>query len=392
MAKSDRFLVRKVKQLARWLDIPLAEDESGALRLAKALAPITSVPATPEPGSDAAKAAFDLWKDVDPFPEIAPSLLNAADIDDYMRVMQMVFPYSETRRKTASYALRVGAEVAFWKPKHPANEPPIRRLNEGEAIIIPSNSLIYVSTWERFQLPNYMAVRFNLHIDLVHKGLLLGTGPLVDPGFLGHLMVPLHNLTTNDYVLAVGEEFIWAEFTKTSAAQRWARTGVKRPPRSGELKEFPERKLDQTLADYINKARQANPDLLPGKSYANLQNAIPEAIAEASKRAAKAKASAVKAKSNTTWIRNIGLGAILAALVGVISIYISSNSAITATVGLLKSTNKEVQEQADRIRSLEGTVNQLRASQSSSRQALPPGNPVQPAAPPAVANDSAPGT
>ncbi len=30
--------------------------------------------------------------------------------------------------------------------------------------------------------------------SIVYKGLLLGTGPIVDPGFVGKLYIPLHKL------------------------------------------------------------------------------------------------------------------------------------------------------------------------------------------------------
>jgi hypothetical protein len=47
-------------------------------------------------------------------------------------------------------------------------------------------------------------------------GPLLGTGPLVDPGFRGKLLIPMHNLTASDYELATKEALIWIEFTKTT--------------------------------------------------------------------------------------------------------------------------------------------------------------------------------
>src|SRR5687768_4880323 len=105
MAKTERILVRLVKRLARWVDVPLAEDGPGTLRATpESLVKQAATQSTPDEGLDEAKAKFERWKDVDPFPEIASALLNTADIDDYMRATAMVFPYDAERRKTASYA------------------------------------------------------------------------------------------------------------------------------------------------------------------------------------------------------------------------------------------------------------------------------------------------
>ena len=342
--------------------MPLAEDVSGAL----VRSPSAAEEATSQDDEAArlyARAMFDRWKDVDPFPNVAPALLNAADIDDYMRATAMVFPYDSIKRKTASYALSVGTEIAYWDADKPETAP-IRTLPVGAQVTIPPNSLVYVRTAQEFQLPNYMAVRFNLHIDLVHKGLLLGTGPLVDPGFFGRLMVPLHNLTSNTYVLAVGDDFIWAEFTKTSLAERWRQDVPDRPPASGELVEFPPRKENKSLAHYLHKARLGHERLQPGLSHQALQNAIPDAIQKTRKTAQDAKASANKAKRRVTGMRNIMAGLGLLAFIGAAATLFSqvqaSRSAFQTTLGLVKDTDKNVSQQDARLRALETEVARLR--------------------------------
>ena len=70
-------------------------------------------------------------------------------------------------------------------------------------------------------MPAYIVARFNLKISLVYKGLLLGTGPIVDPCFEGRLSIPLHNLTHNNYTLLGGDTLIAMEFTKTSPNIVW---------------------------------------------------------------------------------------------------------------------------------------------------------------------------
>jgi len=129
-----------------------------------------------------------------------------------------------------------------------------------------------------------MAIRFNLKITHVHRGLLLGTGPLVDPGFAGRLLIPLHNLTTNEYTFRAGEGLIWIEFTKTSPNPIWERA-VDAYVRVATYKPFPSRKIELKPVDYFAKASQNRP----------IRSSIPAAIQEGKQSAQAAKDAATDA-------------------------------------------------------------------------------------------------
>jgi deoxycytidine triphosphate deaminase len=99
---------------------------------------------------------------------------------------------------------------------------------------LPANSIRYMQIEPCIRLPDYIAIRFNLRIKHVHRGLLLGTGPLVDPGFGGDILIPLHNLTSDPCRIRGDEGLIWIEFTKTAAVVRraepsYVRRGTPRP-------------------------------------------------------------------------------------------------------------------------------------------------------------------
>ncbi|WP_010187988.1 dCTP deaminase domain-containing protein [Sphingomonas sp. PAMC 26605] len=302
-------------------------------------------------------------KEHDPFPGVPPALLNSAHIEDYMIATAMVFPYQSKRRKSASYAMRVGSEIAFWDPKRPRRELPIRPLAGREAFKLPPNSLVYVQTKELFQLPNYMAVRFNLHIDLVHKGLLLGTGPLVDPGFRGHLMIPLHNMTANTYVIAEDDELIWAEFTKTSLTPEWtarAQNDHEAPGPSADFAPFPKDKSDKGMADYFERALEPHALRSGKRNYPFPANAIPSAVERAQRTAEKAKADAKqsrldadKASDSANRIKNWGIGTILAVGIALVTLIWVTMQMVQATVGLADTT-------AERVRTLSGEMAALR--------------------------------
>ena len=154
----------------------------------------------------------------DPFPQIPSSLLNSADISDYVSATGMIFPFDEKRLKPASYGLSILGKCIYWDSHSKKVE---KILNEGDEFILQSDSIAFVTLDSYLQFPYYIAARFNLKINHVYKGLLLGTGPLIDPGYEGHLSIPLHNLTTNDYTFRGGETMIWMEFTKLSPNVQW---------------------------------------------------------------------------------------------------------------------------------------------------------------------------
>ena len=215
-----------------------------------------------------AERRFKQYKSRDPFPEIPPALLNSADIADYVAATGMVCPFHPEGLKSASY------EVAFLdtfiefgtlgtaRDGDSPSEPLGRRhqktfvhVERGTEITLRRNSIAFVSIEPVFRLPDYIAVRFNLKITHVHRGVLLGTGPLVDPGYRGKLLIPLHNLTNNDYTLTGGEGLIWVEFTKLSTDVKWSDPSGSTPmTRRGRYEPFPDRKIDQPPVRMLQKA------------------------------------------------------------------------------------------------------------------------------------------
>jgi deoxycytidine triphosphate deaminase len=169
-------------------------------------------------GKSDAIEKFEKYRSSDPFPDIKPALLNSADIIDYVNITGMIEPFHPEDLKPASYALRLLGEYVYWDDK---GVKQTGYINKGEQFILKSDSIAFVSLEPLFQLPDYIAARFNLKINMVYRGLLLGTGPLVDPGFIGFLSFPLHNLTTNDYTFIGGERIVWMEFTKLSDNNEW---------------------------------------------------------------------------------------------------------------------------------------------------------------------------
>jgi deoxycytidine triphosphate deaminase len=159
-----------------------------------------------------AKNLFESSKEIDPLPAIPATLLNKRDIAKYASKTGMIYPFNPEDLKAASYTVKLGREILYWDKD--GNQQHKEELKENDPIVLKRNSITFVSVEPKFFVPSYIALRFNLSITHVHRGLLLGTGPLIDPTFVGRIMIPIHNLTNNDYTARPGDELIAVEFTK----------------------------------------------------------------------------------------------------------------------------------------------------------------------------------
>ncbi len=195
---------------------------------------------------------------IDPFAdEVAPSLLNSADILRYADLGCLVHPFNPDPEllNPATYTLKFLGTLYSWEQEGDTLCPSRTPIIENDPVRLKANSISYLETEEVFRLPQYIAARFNLHIRHVHRGILLGTGPIVDPGFVGPLLVPLHNLTSNNYDVIGGDKLLWVEFTKLTSHKYWVRSEEKlddRPPNG--LVAFPPEKRNLAAHQYFAKA------------------------------------------------------------------------------------------------------------------------------------------
>lgn len=173
------------------------------------------------------KDKYNVFKDIDPFSDIANALLNSEDILKYVVTTGMIEPFYIEKLAGATYSCEFSGEYFYWDSDKVQKH---RLLGEHEELILDSNSITYLAVKEYFRIPAYIALRFNLRVPHAYKGLLLGTGPIVDPRFVGQLFIPLHNLTSNKYVIKKGAQLIHIEFTKMSKNDSWKPT-----PRSQEI-------------------------------------------------------------------------------------------------------------------------------------------------------------
>ena len=282
----------------------------------------------------------------DPFAdEIQPALLNNEDIKKYIKEGCLVnkSDFDDSRLKTASYEMRLLGELHDWITKDDGIlEPRCRKIMCGDAVRIPRNSITYLWMREKLLLPQYIAARFNLHIRHVHKGILLGTGPLIDPGFFGSLLIPLHNLTNNDYELDGGEGIIWVEFTKLSS------------PR-GDLKPFPPGKDIKSARVYMNRS-----GIL---ATGGVQSAFKGALEEAKSSAEIARKEVGRFRNMYTWA---GLASAIAIVISLASVMIGGYNLVTQVTKITTDIRHQIKidqdEQSRKISAVQENIADLEAN------------------------------
>lgn len=229
------------------------------------------------PTDDEAERRATAFKSVDPYPSVPCSTLSSEHIIDYISATGLIYPFVQERLKTASYEIRPGGTFFYWKTvytdgKHENRIKYAFDISKLQYVEIPPNSISFIGIDCKIRLPNYIAMRFNLHIKHVHRGLLLGTGPIVDPGFQGRLLIPLHNLTNSPHRIHVNDGLIWTEFTKTTFSGVSDDTKLRytpiSPPQTGKFVAFPPTKINLSDDDYINKATNGE----------GVENAIPSIV------------------------------------------------------------------------------------------------------------------
>jgi deoxycytidine triphosphate deaminase len=292
---------------------------------------------TPTPAELAALTRID-----DPLPNIKPALLNWRDIVRYVEATGMIDPFHNSPEylKPASYRVPLLGEYLYWDGD---DKPHRDELAWGQKLVIQPNSITFLSVEPTFRLPLYIAARFNLKVRNVYRGLLLGTGPMIDPGFQGRLYIPLHNLTTNDYAFEGGEVLIWVEFTKLSDLPTMHLDSdglIREVINDGESERLDDPfrlpESNRSLLQYVHEAagarsvRSSVPDIVSTyqRRATELEDAVKaseKSVERAGQQVKDAETAVQNANNRLTWVAVIGG---LAALAAVFALFFQLQSSI----------------------------------------------------------------
>ncbi|NIJ21109.1 deoxycytidine triphosphate deaminase [Sphingomonas naasensis] len=284
----------------------------------------------------------------DPFPDIPSALLSTEHIIAYARETAMIWPAHGIDKdkdkgrdgalKSASYETKPGSVFMYFNDKGELVKKRLdKRDRDGKpappgTIRLPANSITFVSTKDRFFLPSYIALRFNLRIKHVHRGLLLGTGPLVDPGYHRQILIPLHNLTDQEYHISTDEGLIWVEFTKTSTLPEGKKYTF--DPKPLAVPPVLPKNTQKGIEEHLFKASAGFP----------IRSSLPTALNEV-------KETAETADRRSKLLQGVGILALVSFVIGLISVFISILSLLSNTNAQMRALTEKVaklEEKADR--------------------------------------------
>jgi deoxycytidine triphosphate deaminase len=300
-----------------------------------------------------AEERFEKWKETDPFPEIEPALLNSADLFDYLSTVGMVHPLDinplkvDETLKPASCGIRIGGTCIYWAYE-PDREDPKQKttieLDHNGVLTLPPNSIVYATIAPTIRLPKYIAARFNLSIKYVYHGLLVGTGPLVDPGFDRKIHIPLHNLTSSSCKIPASDAVLWMEFTKLSPHESWNKEG--RTPEYGRYVSFPARKTEGRpgFDAYITHATGGEPVL---SSIPEQVGVASTAAKDAAEQAKMARRSSLKFQAGTA--AAIAL-AVTAVIIGIVTYINDVQNGVTSDANTAVRHSNELERELNRVR------------------------------------------
>ena len=136
-------------------------------------------------------------------------LLSDVDIQKFMSLGDIKITNFSGGLQPASYDLRVGNSGVL--------SDGIVDIAERRFIKIPRGSTAVIYPYEEVKLSNRVAARYGLRSKLARRGLILLSGPQIDPGFEGTLSVTVFNAGTDDVRLYYLEEFATVEFAELSS-------------------------------------------------------------------------------------------------------------------------------------------------------------------------------
>lgn len=151
--------------------------------------------------------------------KIPAGMLSSPHIRYCVEKFKIIGSFEEKCLSSATYHMRLGSKALTWENGKKTEYNLADKINKNKDItnelVLKPNSLTLVTTIETFNLPKDIIARFNLKSSWVHKGILLGTGPIVDPELQANLLIPLHNFSNSNISIKYGEKLISVEFTKT---------------------------------------------------------------------------------------------------------------------------------------------------------------------------------
>ena len=118
----------------------------------------------------------------------------------------LIEPFEDKQVQSASYDFRVGDQGATTGTKKKVD------VKEAGYLLLEPGDFGVLTVLEVIKLGPQHAARFGLRSKYARKGLIATTGPQIDPGFYGRLIIGITNLTPKPVSLPYKDDFVSVEF------------------------------------------------------------------------------------------------------------------------------------------------------------------------------------
>jgi dCTP deaminase len=136
-------------------------------------------------------------------------ILNNKQIEEaYRKGDILINPFEPSQVQAATYDFRVGAQGATTSSKK------LIDIKSNGFILLQPGDFGVIVVMEELRLgPQYVG-RFGLRSKYARKGLIATTGPQIDPGYHGKLILGVTNLTPRPISVPYKDDFVSVEFHK----------------------------------------------------------------------------------------------------------------------------------------------------------------------------------
>ncbi|MDX6575313.1 MAG: dCTP deaminase [Blastocatellia bacterium] len=148
------------------------------------------------------------------------------------------------------YDLRLSQRILKAKFRRPINANELS-VSERRDLVIEPGEVVFVLSEERLTLPTDVIAQLSPKRKLSHAGILTLGGFTIDPGYVGHLLVGLFNLSATPFDLIPGKKLVGATFHRLTTEEIGDF-----PPPGAPLDDFPD-ELIQVMQKYQPMASQA---------------------------------------------------------------------------------------------------------------------------------------
>ncbi len=120
----------------------------------------------------------------------------------------LIDPFDEKQVQPATYDFRVGEKGATTSTKKLIN------IRETGFLLLNPGDFAIITVLEKLKLNLQYTGRFGLRSKYTRKGIIATTGPQIDPGYNGRLILGLTNLTPKSISLPYKDNLVSVEFHK----------------------------------------------------------------------------------------------------------------------------------------------------------------------------------